>query len=99
MERRVIAPESLRALAGGRKGGLVDIDGQDAACRTDELRDEHGHVAHPATDIENPHSRCDSSVAKKALRSRVTIPGPAESAAVARSTYGRERNPIASVPP
>jgi len=42
---------------------------------TSRLERAHGHVAHFAADIENAHSRCDSGIPKKALRSRCRYPG------------------------
>ena len=49
--------------------GLIQIDGHHPARGTDEVGDQHRDVAHPATDVEDSHSRRNSGVAKEPLRS------------------------------
>jgi hypothetical protein len=38
------------------------------ALRAYELGDEHRHIAHPAADIEHPHSGHNASIPKETLR-------------------------------
>jgi hypothetical protein len=85
MERRVIEPNSRRTLPGSRDGGLIQIDGGDPALGAYELCDEHRHVAHPAADVQHPHPRNNSSIAKEMLcrrRQHPSLPNQPEPLAI-----------------
>ena len=69
-ELDVAEPGPIRALPGNVEGRRGPIDSEHAARRTNTVGHGEGDVAHPATEIEDPHARSDPGEGEDHARCR-----------------------------